>query len=100
MALTSTSLASTAATSIYTSVGDTACTVIYICNTTASTVTVTINVGTTATTANTIYKLLSVVANDTFVINAERLMFTNGQSIFVTASTANAIVTTVSYLAI
>ena len=100
MALTSTSVTSTAATSIYTSVGDTACTVIYICNISASTVTVTVNVGTTATTANTIYKLLSVVANDTFVINTERLMFTNGQSIFVTVSAANAIVTTVSYLAI
>jgi len=100
MAIISTSVTSTAATSIYTSSGETACTVIYICNTSASTVTVTVNVGTTATTANTIYKLLSLVSNDTYVIDSERLMFTNGQGIWLTVSAANAVVATVSYLAI
>jgi hypothetical protein len=100
MAISSTSVITTAATAIYTSTNSTACTVIYICNTSASTVTVTVNVGAAATNTNTIYKLLSIVANDTYVINMERLMLDNGQSIWVTASAANAIVTTVSYLEI
>lgn len=100
MALTSTSLTSTSATAVYTSTGNTACTVVYICNTSVSTVTVTVNVGATATTANTIYKTLSINASDTYVIDSERLMFENGQSIWVTASSANAVVTTVSYLEI
>jgi hypothetical protein len=100
MAISSTSVNTTAATAIYTSVNSTACTVIYICNTSASTVTVTVNVGAAAANANTIYKLLSIVANDTYVINMERLMLDNGQSIWVTASAANAVVTTVSYLEI
>ena len=100
MALISTSLTTTAATAIYTSTGSTACTVIYICNTSGSTVTVTVNVGATATTANTIYKNLSINSNDTYVINTERIMFEDGQKIYVTASVGNAVVTTVSYLEI
>lgn len=100
MAITSTSITTTSTTAIYTSTNSTACTVIYICNTSPSTVTVTVNVGAAATTANTIYKLLSILANDTYVINMERLMFDNGQSIWVTASAGNAVVTTVSYLEI
>jgi hypothetical protein len=100
MSIISTSITTTSATSIYTSATQTACTVIYLCNTTSSTVTVTINVGPTATASNTIYKLLAINGNDTYVINSERLTFDIGDRIYVTASAANAIVTTVSYLEI
>lgn len=100
MSIISTSITTTAATSIYTSATQTACTVIYLCNTTSSSVTVTINVGPTVTASNTIYKLLSINGNDTYVINSERLTFDIGDRIYVTASASNAIVTTVSYLEI
>ena len=98
MALISTLLTTTNSTAVYTSTGNTTCTVIYICNSTAGSVTVDINVGTTASADNLIYKALSINANDTYVIDRERIMFENGQKVFITASVASAISVTVSYI--
>jgi hypothetical protein len=98
MALTSTQLTTTNSTAVYTSSGSTCCTVIYLCNTSSSSVTVTINVGTTAATSNIIYNTHTINGYDTYIIASERIMFDDGQKIFVTASAANAISVTVSYI--
>ena len=103
MTIASTQL-TTAATPavVYTSIGSTCCTVIYICNTTTSAINVDIHVGgsavTTPTDANIIYKTYAIAATDTYIINMERLMFENGDKLWITTSAANSATVTISYL--
>lgn len=89
-------------TTVYTSSGSTCCTVIYLCNTTNSPVTVDIYVAASAvsppTDANIIYKTYAIAATDTYIINSERLMFENGDKLWVTTSAANSVTVTISYL--
>jgi hypothetical protein len=89
-------------TSVYTSTGSTCCTVIYLCNTTTSPINVDIYVtlsgGAAPTDANIIYKTYSIAATDTYIINTERIMFENGDQLWVASSVANAVTVTISYL--
>jgi hypothetical protein len=103
MTISSTQLITAATpTTVYTSVGLTCCTVIYLCNTTNSPITVDIHVAGTGvsipTDANIIYKTYAIAATDTYIINTERLMFENGDRLWVTTSAANSLTVTISYI--
>jgi len=98
MAILSTQLSTTSATAVYTSVNSTCCTVIYLCNTSASAITVDVYVGASAVPATQIYKTLSIAATDTYVINMERIMFDDTNKLFVAASTGGVLTVTISYI--
>jgi hypothetical protein len=53
---------------------------------------------TTPTDTNIIYKTYAIAATDTYIINMERLMFENGDQLWVTTSAANSATVTISYL--
>jgi hypothetical protein len=98
MAILSTQLSTTSATAVYTSVNSTCCTVIYLCNTSNAAITVDVYVGASAVGATQIYKTLSIAATDTYVINMERIMFENGDKLWVSSSTASVLTVTISYI--
>jgi len=103
MTIASTQLITAATpTVVYTSVGLTCCTVIYICNTTNAAINIDMHVAgpgvTTPNDSNIIYKTYAIAATDTYIINTERLMFENGDNLWITASAANAATVTISYI--
>lgn len=104
MAIISTRLTTgNVAATAYTSVANSAITTVYICNT--STTATSANVyavptGQTAGPINQIYTSLRVAGHDTYVMEAERLLFVNGDSLQVEASTDDSITVTVSYTGI
>jgi hypothetical protein len=86
---------------IYTSVNVTCNTVVYFCNTSTATVVVDVYVGPGASTppsAGIIYKALSINATDTYMMSTERLMMNNNDKLWVSASIANVLAVTVSYI--
>lgn len=94
---------STSSTTLYTSSGTTAVTVIYLANSHTSSVTVQLHVvlsSGTATTANRIIKDLTIAAGDTYIMDTERLILGNGDSIRTTASSASVVYSTVSYIGV
>ena len=107
MSITNATLAlnnSAVAPAIYTSTGNTAITTAYLCNRTATPVTVNVFVATSGTFAsqatNMIYSNLIVAGNDTYVMEAERLLLNNGDFIAANGSVNNSVVATVSYTGI
>jgi hypothetical protein len=88
---------------VYTSSGNTAITTMYLCNFSASDRTVTIylvpNAG-TAGTGNIIYKEVPIAAGDTYIIDTERLVLANGDSVQALASATTSITMTVSYVGV
>ena len=102
MTISSKSIIATTPTSVYTSVGSTCCTVIYLCNTTASPINVdiylTLSGGAAPTDANIIYKTYAIAATDTYIMNSERIMFENGDQLWVSSSVANSVTVTISYI--
>ena len=99
MAIVNTSLATSAA-NIYASSGNSVVVTVYLCNT--DTVAHTVNMylipaAGTASSSNQIIKNLSIAASDTYIMNTERLVLSNGEMLQADAN-ANAVVTaTVSY---
>lgn len=86
---------------IFTSSGTSAVTALYLCNYSASTVTVSIYVvpsAGSASDANIIYKDIAITASDTYLCDTERLVLSNGESIQISASAASAVNVTTSYL--
>lgn len=94
----------TTATTIYTSSGSSATTAIFLMNNNAAARTVQIYVvpnGGSATTTTQIIKDLTIDAADTYVINTEKLVLSNGDTIQVTSSDdATSVYATVSYVSI
>jgi hypothetical protein len=93
----------TTPSAVYTSSGTTAITAMYMCNYTGSTVTVTVHVvpnGGTADNTNIIYKDVDIIATDTFLLDTERLILDNGETVQIAASAASAVAITTSYLAL
>lgn len=93
----------TSPTPIYVSVGSTAITNAYFCNVTGTSVTINIHLvsaGTEGDNTNLIYKSLVIPAYNTFVMDTEKIVLDNGDSIQVSASNSPAIVATVTYLSI
>jgi len=103
MSITNSTLTDSVATAVYTSVGNSAITTAYFCNKTASAVLVNVFVvpsGFEANGNNVIYSNLSISGNDTYIMEAERLLFNNGDYIYANASVADAVVATTSFTGI
>jgi hypothetical protein len=102
MAIVNTIL-STSDTDIHIVTGETAITVLYMCNTGASEVTVQLHAvpsGDTATDANKLYHDLAIPAGDTYIMESERLILETGDKLTGSASLATDITVTLSYKAI
>lgn len=94
-----------AAANVYASVGNTAVTTMYLVNATNSAVTV--NVFAVAGGANVanplrnlLYSNLVIAGNDTYVIDSERLLMSQGDSIRANASTGSSVLATLSFTSI
>jgi len=95
----------TSATSVYTSVGNTAITFLSLCNYTAGNVVANVFVvpsGGSAGNTNIILSTLNITVGDTYQLyaGAEKLLLANGDSVRVNASANNAISTVTSYTSI
>ena len=96
-------LVGTTATELYASSGNTALVVAYLCNTGASGVTVQIHAvpnGESVSDQNKLYHDLVIPAGDTFIIDTEKLIFSDGDKLFATASSPNVLMNTISYVGI
>ena len=103
MAITHQTL-STGATTVYTSSGNTTVTAMFFMNNNASARTLDLYVvpnGGTAGTTNQIVKSLTIDPADTYVINIEKIILSNGDFIAATSSDhATSIFATISYVSI
>lgn len=92
------------ATSIYTSSGNSAVTTMYVCNPTASAETfwiyLTATSGTAAADSNTVYSNVQVAAGDTYVIDTERLVLGNGETVKAKAGNSTVLTMTISYVGV
>lgn len=103
MAISNSSVPLTTPGAIYTSTNTTAITNVYFCNYSASTVTVDVYLvpsGGSASNSTIIYKAISISASNTFVMDTEKLILSNGDSIRASASAGSAVTASVSYLSI
>lgn len=91
------------ATTLYTSSGVTAITALYLMNDNSGTVVIQLHVvadGDTAVTANKIIKNLSIAAGDTYVVDTERLILDDGDTIQAVADTDAVVHSTISYIGV
>lgn len=99
MALINTTL-DTSVANIYASSGNSVVVTAFICNTDSSARTFNLYAVPAAGTAgvsNQILKSVSVNAGDTYVMNTERLVLANGETLQANASTSSVLIATVSY---
>jgi hypothetical protein len=93
----------TTSTTLYTSTNNTAITVIFFCNTTGSDATLSVNVvqsGGSAGATNQIIKDLTIPGGDTYIMNAEKMVLGNADTIQAISGTSNAITASISYVSI
>jgi hypothetical protein len=93
----------TSPTAIYTSLNDSAVTTIYFCNKTTGVVTFNVYVtpfGQPADVTSIVYYGIEVAPTDTYVLDTEKIILANGDAIYASASNADSIVSTVSYVSI
>lgn len=103
MAIINSLLTNAEAASVFTSAGNTAITTVYLCNNSTSAVAVNVFVVANtfaANTTNIIYSNLSIAGNDTFIMETERLLFTNGDFLAANAGVDGSVAATVSYTSI
>jgi len=105
MAIRNVRLFDTNPTTVFQAVGQQAITVMYICNTTNDDVVVDVYCidnadSSAALDTNKIYSELTITANDTYVIDMEKIILDDGDVIEVESDTADAITVTVSTIAI
>ncbi len=94
--------APTAATSVYTSAGNTAIHTMYLCNPTQTAITANLYLvrsGFSANRMNITYSNVQIAGDDTLILETERLSFDNGDYMAVNAAPAG-LVTTVSWMEI
>jgi hypothetical protein len=102
MALSQSTLTGSA-TAVYTSSGNNAVTTMYLCNFSVTDRTVSIYLvpsGGTAGTGNIIYQNVTIAAGDTYIIDTERLVLGNGDTIQALASATASVTMTVSYVGV
>lgn len=102
MSIKSTTLDVTA-TNIYTSNGVSALTTVYFCNTSPGVLTFNVYAvpsGLSADQTNIMYYALQIAPSDTYVLDTEKLILDNGDSIVANATIGGSIVSTVSYVGI
>ncbi len=101
MSIKSTILSGGTPTTVYQSAGQTAVTTSYFCNKSPQMVLLNIHLvpsAGSATPDNLIYWQLEVDSNDTYIMDTERLIFSDGDSVVAVSSEPDAIVATVSYV--
>lgn len=102
--ITATNLADTSQTDVFVSSGENGITTLMICNHTTSTDAVVdawvIPNGSVIGNANQILKSLTIVASDTFVMDMEKLVLSNGDKIVVKSSIADTVNTVISSMAV
>lgn len=99
MAIINTSV-TTSPTAIYESSGPTVTTTIYVCNYTSATVTIDMHFvpsGQTPDNTTIVYKNITLVAEETYIMDMEKLIFNHQDIIYVTASAPNSVTATVSF---
>jgi hypothetical protein len=102
MSIINTSVTTTAA-NIYASIGNSATTVIHLCNYTNDGATANVWVvpnGLTANSMTMIYSNVSLTAQNTLVVDTEKLILSDGDAIMANASVNGAVSATVSYIGI
>lgn len=102
MAITQTAVG-TSATTVFTSVNNMATTALFFMNNNGSARNLTIHVvksGASAAASNVIVKAIAVAGGDTYVINTEKLVLANGDTVQAVASAADSIYATVSAVSI
>lgn len=94
----------TTQTNVFVSTGNTAITTLYLCNRTGGSA-ITVNVhcvpsGANATPDNLIYHNLRIQGEDTYVVDTEKLLLSNGDSIRANAASTGNVVATISFTSI
>jgi hypothetical protein len=103
MAISQAQVPQTTPGNVYTSSGDTAISNTYFCNYTSSAVTIDVYIVSSGDSANNdtiIYRNLSIPAQDTFVMDNEKLVLSGGDAIYASCSAANSVNATISYVSI
>ena len=103
MAITQVGAIGTGATTVYTSSGTTAITCMFFMNDNASARTLSVHVvqsGGTASSTNQLVKNISIDPADSYVINLEKLVLSNGDTIQCLASVGSSVFPTVSSVTI
>jgi hypothetical protein len=93
----------TSASIVYTSAGNTAISVIYICNTSESAATFNIFLvpfGESAASTNQIYFSVPLEAEDTFILDSEKIFLSDQDKIFMQSSVGSALRCTISFVQI
>ena len=96
-------LVTTIASNVYVSSGNSAITAVYLCNYGASATSFNVwacPAGNLATTTTQIYYNVTVQSGDTYVIDNEKMILSNGDMIKANATANTSITTTVSYIGI
>ena len=100
MAIQNTRLTNGTAANIFASSGSSAITTIHLCNTTGATITCNVYLvtgsGIIASANNAIYTNVSITAQNTYIVYAEKFILANGDSIRANSSAADSITATVS----
>lgn len=97
MSITNTKI-NTALKSIYTSVGDNAVVVAYFCNTSEQSVDFSVHAvsqGNIASSDNLIYSNVNLTSNDTYVMDNEKLILGDGESLWAVATEDDTVVVTI-----
>jgi hypothetical protein len=103
MAILNTRLTSGTAANIYASTNNSAITTIHLCNNTGATVTCNVYIvtgGGVASGNNVVYTNLSLTAQNTYIVYAEKFILSNGDSIKANCSVADSVTATVSSIGI
>lgn len=90
----------TSVSNAYVSSGDTVTSVAYFCNYSGSPVNIHVYVvpsGGTASDSNIIYSNVNIQAGDTYIMETEKIIFGNGDTLQANASANTAVTVTVSY---
>jgi len=103
MSIATYQITTTNLSSVYTSAGNSAITTAYLSNTSNSPVTANVHVvpnGATANVANQIYSQLTISGYDTYVMEWERILLNNGDTIQIKAGTASVLTVVTSFTGI
>jgi hypothetical protein len=102
--ITTTNLTTTNNTTVYTSAGESGITTLIICNHHATTDAIVdvfvVPSGNSVGDANQILKGLTIVGSDTFVMDMEKLILSNGDFIVVKSNAANVVNSVISSMAV
>ena len=90
-------------TTLYTSTGESATTCIFFCNTHSSSITLSVYIvpsGQTPGAGNIIIDTITIANGDTYMMNVEKVVLDNADTIQAVASTAAVCTSTISYVSI